>query len=380
MIYLDNAATTFPKPESVYAKMDDCMRNYCANPGRSGHKMAMESARVVEETRDIIAKLFNIKNPMDVVYTFNATDSLNLAIKGFLKPGDHVITTTMEHNSVLRPIMELENIGVEHTFVQADEEGRIDPKDVETAIKDNTKLIAIIHASNVTGTLIDIETIGKIAKNHGITYLVDASQSAGIYDIDVDKLNIDMLAMPGHKGLLGPQGTGVLYVNNKIRLHSQREGGTGSKSEEIIQPDLYPDKYESGTHNTPGIVGLGAGVEFLLETGLDNIRKHEEELSQYMIDEILKIDGVKLYGPKSAKERAAVIAVNIKDLDSGEVTFRLDREFGIATRSGIHCAPLAHKSIGTLEQGAVRFSLGYFTTKEEVEEAIKAIKVIVSEA
>lgn len=380
MIYLDNAATTFPKPESVYAKMDDCMRNYCANPGRSGHKMAMESARVVEETRDIIAKLFNIKNPMDVVYTFNATDSLNLAIKGFLKPGDHVITTTMEHNSVLRPIMELENIGVEHTFVQADEEGRVDPKDVEAAIKDNTKLIAIIHASNVTGTLIDIETIGKIAKNHGITYLVDASQSAGIYDIDVDKLNIDMLAMPGHKGLLGPQGTGVLYVNNKIRLHSQREGGTGSKSEEIIQPDLYPDKYESGTHNTPGIVGLGAGVEFLLETGLDNIRKHEEELSQYMIDEILKIDGVKLYGPKSAKERAAVIAVNIKDLDSGEVTFRLDREFGIATRSGIHCAPLAHKSIGTLKQGAVRFSLGYFTTKEEVEEAIKAIKVIASEA
>ena len=380
MIYLDNAATTFPKPESVYAKMDDCMRNYCANPGRSGHKMAMESARVVEETRDIIAKLFNIKNPMDVVYTFNATDSLNLAIKGFLKPGDHVITTTMEHNSVLRPIMELENIGVEHTFVQADEEGRVDPKDVEAAIKDNTKLIAIIHASNVTGTLIDIETIGKIAKNHGITYLVDASQSAGIYDMDVDKLNIDMLAMPGHKGLLGPQGTGVLYVNNKIRLHSQREGGTGSKSEEIIQPDLYPDKYESGTHNTPGIVGLGAGVEFLLETGLDNIRKHEEELSQYMIDEILKIDGVKLYGPKSAKERAAVIAVNIKDLDSGEVTFRLDREFGIATRSGIHCAPLAHKSIGTLKQGAVRFSLGYFTTKEEVEEAIKAIKVIASEA
>ena len=380
MIYLDNAATTFPKPESVYAKMDDCMRNYCANPGRSGHQMAMESARVVEETRDVIAKLFNIKNPMDVVYTFNATDSLNLAIKGFLKPGDHVVTTTMEHNSVLRPIMELEKIGVEHTFVQADEEGRIDPKDVEAAIKDNTKLLAIIHASNVTGTLIDIEAIGEIAQKHGITYLVDASQSAGIYDIDVDKMHIDMLAMPGHKGLLGPQGTGVLYVNNKIRLQSQREGGTGSKSEEIIQPDLYPDKYESGTHNTPGIVGLGAGVEFLLETGLEKIRQHEEELSQHMIDEILKIDGVKLYGPKSAKERAAVIAVNVGDLDSGEVTFRLDREFGIATRSGIHCAPLAHKSIGTLKQGAVRFSLGYFTTMEEVDEAIKALKIIASEA
>lgn len=380
MIYLDNAATTFPKPESVYKKMDDCMRNYCSNPGRSGHKMAMESARVVEETREIIAKLFNIKNPMDVVYTFNATDSLNLAIKGFLKLGDHVITTTMEHNSVLRPIMELENIGIEHTFVQADKEGKINPKDIEAAIKYNTKLIAIIHASNVTGTLVDIETIGKIAKNHKITYLVDASQSAGIYDIDVDKLNIDMLATPGHKGLLGPQGTGVLYVNSKIRLHCQREGGTGSNSEEIVQPDLYPDKYESGTHNTPGIVGLGAGVEFILETGIDNIRKHEEELSQYMIDEILKIDGVKLYGPKSAKERAAVISINIKDLDSGEVTFRLDREFGIATRSGIHCAPLAHKSIGTLKQGAVRFSLGYFTTKEEIDKAIKAIQIIASEA
>lgn len=379
MIYLDNAATTFPKPESVYTTIDDCMRNYCANPGRSGHKMAMESARVVEDTRDIIAKLFNIKNPMDVVYTFNATDSLNLAIKGYLKPGDHVVTTTMEHNSVLRPIMELQKIGVEHTFVQADKEGRVKPEDVEAAIKDNTKLISIIHASNVVGTLIDIEAIGKIAEKHNITYLVDASQSAGIYDIDVDAMNIDMLAMPGHKGLLGPQGTGVLYVNSKIRLNSQREGGTGSKSEEIFQPDLYPDKYESGTHNTPGIAGLGAGVQFLLDTGIDKIREHEEALSQYMIDEILKIDGVKLYGPKSAKERAAVIAVNVGDLDSGEVTFRLDREFGIATRSGIHCAPLAHASIGTLKQGAVRFSLGYFNTIEEIDKAVEALKIIASE-
>ena len=379
MIYLDNAATTYPKPESVYKVMDDCMRNYCANPGRSGHRMAMESARVVEETRDLVAKLFNIKNPMDVVYTFNATDSLNLAIKGFLQPGDHVVTTTMEHNSVLRPIMELEKSGVEHTFVQADEKGMVKPEDIEAAIKDNTKLIAVIHASNVVGTLNDIEKIGEIAKKHNITYLVDASQSAGIYDIDVQKMNIDMLAMPGHKGLLGPQGTGVLYVDGKIRLKSQREGGTGSKSEEIIQPDLYPDKYESGTHNTPGIAGLGAGIEFLLETGLDKIRAHEEELSQYMIDEILKIDGITLYGPTSAKKRAAVIAVNIGDRDSGEVTFRLDREFDIATRSGIHCAPLAHKTIGTLRQGAVRFSLGYFTTKEEIDKAIEALKTIASE-
>lgn len=380
MIYLDNAATTYPKPESVYKVIDDCMRNYCANPGRSGHQMAMKSARVVEETRDLVAKLFNIKNPMDVVYTFNATDSLNLAIKGFLKPGDHVITTTMEHNSVLRPIMELEKIGVEHTFVQADEEGLVNPKDIEAAIKENTKLIAVIHASNVVGTINDIDEIGKIAQKHEITYLVDASQSAGIYDIDVESMNIDMLAMPGHKGLLGPQGTGILYVNGKTKLQSQREGGTGSRSEEIIQPDLYPDKYESGTHNTPGIAGLGAGIEFILNTGIDKIREHEENLSQYMIDEILKIDGITLYGPKSADKRAAVIAINVGDRDSGEITFRLDREFNIATRSGIHCAPLAHKTIGTLKQGAVRFSLGYFTTKEEIDKTIEALKIIASES
>ena len=379
MIYLDNAATTFPKPESVYEAVDYCMRNTCANPGRSGHKMAMESARIVEDTRDKIAKLFNIKNPMDVVYTFNATDSLNLAIKGYLKPKDHVITTTMEHNSVLRPIMELEKIGVEHTFVKADEFGYVDPSDIEKAIKPNTKLISVIHASNVVGTLLDIEEIGKIAKKHEITYLVDASQSAGVYDIDVCKMNIDMLAMPGHKGLLAPQGTGVLYVNPKIRLNSQREGGTGSKSEEIIQPDLYPDKYESGTHNTPGIAGLGAGVDFILKTGTDTIRHHEEELTQMLIDGFRNIDKVKIYGPLSAKQRASVVAINISDIDSGEITFRLNHEYDIATRSGIHCAPLAHETIGTLKQGAVRFSIGYFNTKEDIQKAIEAVKNIASD-
>lgn len=376
MIYLDNAATTFPKPEKVYTAMDICSRTYCANPGRSGHKMAMESARTVESTRDLIAKLFNIKNPMEVVYTFNATDSLNLAIKGFLNPGDHVVTTTMEHNSVLRPIMELEKIGVKHTFVQADKEGKISPNDIELAINNNTKLIITTHASNVVGTLVDISSIGKIAKKHNIKYLVDASQSAGIYDIDVQKMNIDMLAMPGHKGLLGPQGTGILYVTDEIRLKSQREGGTGSKSEDIIQPDLYPDKYESGTHNTPGIAGLGAGIEFLLETGLEKIREHEENLTQYMIDRLSEIKNLKLYGPKSAKERSSVIAINIGNIDSGEITFRLNSEFDIATRSGIHCAPLAHKTIGTLNQGAVRFSLGYFNTKEDIDKSIEALKEI----
>lgn len=379
MIYLDNAATTFPKPESVYKAMDDCMRNTCANPGRSGHKMAMESARIVEDTRDKIAKLFNIENPLDVVYTFNATDSLNLAIKGYLKSGDHVITTTMEHNSVLRPIMELEKIGVEHTFVEADDLGFINPEDIEKSIKENTKMICVIHASNVVGTIIDIESIGRIAKKNNITFLVDASQSAGIYDIDVDKMNIDMMAMPGHKGLLGPQGTGILYVNPKIRLNSLREGGTGSRSEEIIQPNLYPDKYESGTHNTPGIAGLGAGIDFILEVGTDKIRKHEEMLTQMLIDGFKEIENVKIYGPLSAKERASVVSINIGDIDSGEITFRLNHEYDIATRSGIHCAPLAHKTLGTLEQGAIRFSIGFFNTDEDIKIAIEAVKNIASE-
>lgn len=377
MIYLDNAATTFPKPESVYRDMDDCMRNYCANPGRAGHKLAMMSARAVSDCRDAVAKLFNIKDSMDVVFTFNATDSLNLAIKGFLNPGDHVVTTTMEHNSVLRPIMELEKIGVEHTFVQADSEGGISPVDIEKAIKPNTKLIVTTHASNVVGTLVDIKAIGMIAHDHDIAYLVDASQSAGVYDIDVEDQHIDMLALPGHKGLLGPQGTGVLYVNPKIRLKSMREGGTGSRSEEIVQPDLYPDKYESGTHNTPGLVGLKAGVEFILSTGIEKIRSHEEELTQYFIDELSKISKVKIYGPMDAKKRAAVVSISIEGLDSSEVSFILDRTYGIETRPGIHCAPLAHKTLGTIEEGTVRFSIGYFNTKEEIDSTIEAINYII---
>lgn len=379
MIYLDNAATTFPKPESVYKAIEDCMRNYCANPGRSGHNMAYKSALVVEDTRDLIARLFNIKNPMNVVYTFNATDSLNLAIKGFLKSGDHVITTTMEHNSVLRPIMELEKKGVEHIFVDADIDGFVDPQKIEEAIKENTRLIVTTHASNVVGTIVDIETIGNIAKKHNIAYLVDASQSAGVCNIDVEKMNIDMLAMPGHKCLLGPQGTGVLYVNDKIRLESQREGGTGSNSEEIVQPDLYPDKYESGTHNTPGIAGLGAGVEFILETGTDNIRTHENKLVQFFIDELSKLENVKIYGPKDASKRLAVVAINIGDVDSGEITFKLNKNYDIATRSGIHCAPLAHKTLGTLKQGAVRFSFGYFNTMDDIKVAVDAIKDLANE-
>lgn len=376
MIYLDNAATTFPKPEAVYDAVMDCMKNYCANPGRSGHKLAMKSAREIYDARENIAKLFNIDNPMNIVFTNNATDSLNLAIKGIVNSGDHIITTSMEHNSVIRPIKALEKLGIENTIVQCDKDGFLDVKDLEKAIKPNTKLIVTTHASNVCGTLIDIKTVSEIAKLHNILYLVDASQTAGVYNIDLKEVYADMLAAPGHKGLLGPQGTGILYIREGLNINILKEGGTGSKSEDLFQPDLFPDKYESGTHNTPGIAGLNEGVKFILKEGINKIKEHEEELCRYMLERLNEVPNIKIYGTKNANERASVIAVNIGNMDSGEITFLLDNEYDIATRSGIHCAPLAHKTLGTFEQGAVRFSMGYFNTKEEIDKAIEALKEI----
>ena len=376
MIYLDNAATTYPKPECVYEAIMDCMKNYCANPGRAGHKLAMKAAREIYDTRENIAKLFNVDNPMNIVFTNNATDSLNLAIKGLVKSGDHIITTSMEHNSVIRPIKALEKNNVENTVVQCDKDGFLNIEDLRNAIKPNTKLIVTTHASNVCGTLIDIKSVGEVAKENNILYLVDASQTAGVYDIDTKKINVDMIAAPGHKCLLGPQGTGILYIREGLELNILKEGGTGSKSEDLFQPNLLPDKYESGTHNTPGIVGLNQGVKFILEEGIDNIRKHEEDLCEYMLNRLEEVPNIVIYGPKDSKKRAAVISINIGNMDSGEITFLLDSEYDIATRSGIHCAPLAHKTLGTLEQGAVRFSLGYFNTKQDIDTAIEALKQI----
>ncbi len=378
MIYLDNAATTFPKPESVYNAISDCMKNYCANPGRAGHKLSMRAAREIYNARENIAKLFNIDNPMNIIFTSNATDSLNLAIKGSVNENDHIITTSMEHNSVIRPIKALEAYGVENTVVNCDKHGFLNIEDLEKAIKPNTKLIVTTHASNVCGTLVDIKKVGEIAKKHKILYLVDASQTAGVYNIDTKEMNIDMLAAPGHKCLFGPQGTGILYIREGLNVNILKEGGTGSKSEDLFQPNLVPDKYESGTHNTPGIAGLNAGVKFILEQGIDNIRKHEEDLCQYMMDKLNEVPNVIIYGPQNVKYKAAVIALNLGNMDSGEVTFLLDSQYDIAVRSGIHCSPLAHMTLGTLEQGVVRFSLGYFNTKEEIDKVIDALKEIIN--
>ena len=375
MIYFDNAATSWPKPEEVYREVEKVLRN-CGNPGRGGHKMALESGRVIFEARQEICSIFNIKDPMRVVFTSNTTEALNIALKGILKEGDHVITSSMEHNSMIRPLMALKEKGIEVTIVKANEEGKIDPEDIKEAITTKTKMIAITHASNVTGTIMPIEEIGNIAREMNLIFLVDAAQTAGILPIDVEKQNIDLLAFPGHKGLYGPQGTGGLYVRKSIEILPLEEGGTGSKSESMYQPDLMPDKLESGTPNTPGIAGLKEGVKFVKSVGIKNIYQQEKRLTKILIEGLKEIKGVKIYGPQKVEERVGVVSITLKDSDVGEISYILDRDFDIATRAGLHCAPLAHSTIGTLKTGTLRFGIGYFNTEEEVEKAIKAIEII----
>lgn len=379
MTYFDNAATTFPKPEIVYTKVMEAMKDYGANPGRSGHKLALKINRGIYDTRMSLARLFNIGNPMNLIFTSNCTESLNLGIKGVLKPGDHVITTSMEHNSVLRPIRYLEKFGVESTIVKANCLGEINIDDIKSQIKSNTKLIVTTHISNLTGTIMPVKEIGDLAKESGILYLLDAAQSAGVYDIDVTTMNIDIIAFPGHKGLLGPQGTGGLYIREGLEIEEIFQGGTGSMSESLAQPDMSPDRYESGTPNGPGIIGLGAGVEYINTKGIDQIRKHEEELTKYFIEEVSKISGIKLYGPCDIRKQAAVVSLNIKDYDSSEIAYILDEQYDIMVRPGLHCAPLAHKTIGTLDQGVVRFSFSPFNTLEEIEYGVKSLREIAKE-
>ncbi|MCD5410570.1 MAG: aminotransferase class V-fold PLP-dependent enzyme [Clostridiales bacterium] len=379
MIYLDNAATSFPKPEEVYLEIERIMRTQGSNPGRSGHKGAIEAGSVIFEARENISKLIKIEDPLRIAFTLNATEALNTAIKGFLKKGDHVVTTSMEHNSVLRPIKALENIGVSSTIVQCSEYGELDPKKIEKAVRKNTKLIAVTHASNVTGTIMPITEIGIIAKKTGVCFLVDAAQTAGSYDVKVKENNIELLAMAGHKGLLGPQGTGVLYIAEGVEVKQLKEGGTGSRSEDLFQPKFMPDKYESGTLNTLGIAGLSKGVEYILNKGIKNIRDHEESLAEHFILELEKNKKVKIYGLRKRMKHSAVVSINIGDEDSAEISYILDKVYNIATRAGLHCAPLAHKTIGTFKQGTVRFSFGVFNTHEEVEKVIRAIKEITSQ-
>lgn len=372
MIYLDNAATSFPKPSKVYEEVINCMKNYCANPGRGSHNMAIKSALKVMESRNLISEIFNIRNPFNIVFTHNATEALNIAIKGLLKKGDHVISTVLEHNSVLRPLNSMAKHGVEVTLISSDKAGFINPLDIKDEIKFNTKAIIINHASNVLGSIQDINSIGKIAKKYGVKFIVDASQSAGSISIDVERDNIDLLAFPGHKGLLGPQGTGALYIRDGIELKSFKEGGTGSISNSIDQAKELPDRFESGTLNTPGIVGLCEGVKFIKKIGIENIYNEEMQLMDQLIRELKKLDFVKIYGSTSLKNRLSVLSINIEGIDASIVGEELN-DAEIAVRTGYHCAALIHKVIGTEYIGTVRISPGCFNTSKDIDEFIKNI-------
>jgi cysteine desulfurase family protein len=375
--YFDHAASSWPKPPKVTQAMVDCMNEYAANPGRGSHQLAVRASRALFECRRNLAKLFGIRNPNDISYASSTTMALNQATKGFLKPGDHVISTTIEHNSVRRPLEYLKtSIGIELTYVQTDSVGRIDLEQLKKAIQPNTRLIACAHASNLLGTILPLEEIGAIANQHGIKLLVDAAQTAGIYPIDVERMGIHMLAFPGHKGLLGPQGTGGLYIHPELELEPLLHGGTGSQSESITQPSVRPDRYESGTQNTPGIAGLNEGVKYILQETVEAIHQREWKLIQRLMEGLQAIEGVTLLGPPSTEPRTGIAAFTFRDADSSEVAFVLDQSFGIAVRAGYHCTPLGHETAGTLERGAIRASVGYGTTEEDVEAFIEAMQEI----
>jgi len=380
MIYFDNAATSYPKPKEVGQAMLYFLEKIGASPGRSGHQLSIEAGRILYQTRESLAGLFNVDDPLRIIFTLNVTEALNLVLKGLLQPGDQVITSSMEHNSVMRPLRELEKRGVEVKVVYCSPEGLLDPQDIEKSIKKNTKLIVLNHGSNVIGSLLPVAEVGKIARKYNILFLVDAAQTAGCYPLDVKRDRIDLLAFTGHKGLYGPQGTGGLVVGERVdikKLKPLKTGGTGSSSGSEKQPDFLPDVYESGTPNTVGLSGLNEGVRFILKEGVDKIRQHELKLMQKLIEGLKKIPGVVVYGSNQDKERVAVISFNIKDQLPSEVGLRLDEEYGIMSRVGLHCSPAAHKTIGTFPVGAIRLSLGYFNTVEEVDKALFAIKNIV---
>ena len=378
MIYFDNAATTMQKPACVVRAVTEALCSL-GNSGRGVHSGALSASRIIYDTRAALAQLFGAESPERIAFTANSTESLNMAIKGVLNPGDHVITTALEHNSVLRPLYELEDRGVELTILPADRMGNLCYGDFEKEIRSNTKAIVTTHGSNLTGNLLDIARIGAVAEKHGLISIVDASQTAGVFDIDVQKMHIDILCFTGHKGLLGPQGTGGIYVREGVAVRPLLSGGSGVQTYLRAHPPQMPAALEAGTLNGHGIAGLGAAVRYLLETGLDTIRAKEQELMMTFYEAVREIPGITVYGDFSSYNRCAIVALNVRDYDSGEVSDALSEQYGIATRPGAHCAPLMHKALGTVEQGAVRFSFSHFNTKEEIEIAVAALRELAQE-
>ena len=373
MIYMDNAATTLQKPSCVAEAVVEAMQSF-GNAGRGLNDASLGAARIIYDTRERLCRLFHGESPKQFAFTSNATESLNIAIRGLICPGDHVITTVLEHNSVLRPLYEREAAGAELTILGCDEAGNISYEEMEAAIRLNTKAIVCTHGSNLTGNLTDMERIGEIAKKHGILLVVDASQTAGLIPIDIQKMHIDVLCFTGHKGLYGPQGTGGIYVRSDLEVRPLKRGGSGIETYNKNHPVQMPTALEAGTLNSHGIAGLNAALHYIEETGLEHISRIAKERMRQFYEGVREIPGVDVYGDFQAEMRAPIVSLNIRDFDSAEVSDELLTEYGIATRAGGHCAPLMHGALGNIEQGAVRFSFSHFNTEEEVEMAIRALR------
>jgi cysteine desulfurase family protein len=377
--YLDNAATSFPKPEAVYQAMDRFARSNLANPGRAGHKMALAAEHALDDGRHRLNRFFDGKGPDRFVFTLNCTDALNMAFKGVLQPGDHVITTDLEHNSISRPLraMELAN-HITLTRVKADGSGTVDPAAIRQAINPKTRLVAIGHASNVIGTVQPVADIGQVVREHDVLYLVDCAQTAGVLPIDVQAMHIDLLAFPGHKGLMGPTGTGALYVSPRVKIKEWREGGTGGDSSSETQPKEFPYFLEGGTPNVLGVAGLSAGIQWVESEGLEKIRAHEVGLIERLWRQLDDIGGFEVFGHRDMGRRVGTLSFRTEALPAADLGGILDQAFDIAIRPGLHCAPYTHRALGTFPDGTVRVSPGPFNTEADIDRLVGALREILS--
>ena len=373
MIYLDNAATTLIKPDCVIEAVCGAM-SHMGNSGRGSHGASLDAARTIYEAREAAARFFGFEDPTRVVFTSNITESLNTVIGGLFKTGEKIITTALDHNSVLRPLYLLEEQGLDLTIVPAGKDGTICCGDIERAVRPETRAVICTHASNLTGNLVDIQGVGNICRNHEILFILDSAQTAGVFPIHMGKMKIDILCFTGHKGLYGPQGTGGICIREGIEIHPLKVGGSGVHTYDRRHPSVMPAALEAGTLNGHGIAGLLAAIRWLEETGIDNIRRKEDALMRRFYEGVCTIPGIKIYGDFTQKDRAAIVALNLGDYDSGEVSDELSCHYGISTRPGAHCAPLMHQALGTVEQGAVRFSFSYFNTEEETDRAVEAVR------
>lgn len=376
-IYMDNAATSWPKPPAVLEAMAAYQESVGASAGRGGYRRAVEASRLIFDAREAVARLFGVIDSRRIIFTLNCTEGLNIALWGWLNEGDHVVTTSMEHNSVARPLNHLKRErGVEVTYVQCSPEGLLDPDDVARAITPRTRLVSIIHASNVCGAVNDVAAVGAVCRERGVPFLVDAAQSAGAVPIDVEEMNVDFLAFPGHKVLMGPLGTGALYVGPNVRPRPLYQGGTGTHSELTFQPDHLPDYYESGSHNAIGLAGLKVACEFVAQATPAAVGARKAKLAERFAAAVAEMPGVTYFGPRDFARQAGVCSVQVEGMDPALVGHLLDVEYGVMVRTGLHCSPLAHATLGTVDAGTVRFSFGYYNDEEQVDYAARALEQI----